>query len=1020
MPRPGRAAVVFILLAGFLITFLSCRLIQRTEENQTRTRFERLVENRLNLFNRATINHEELLISMQNMFLLKPDMSAEEFRSWAGLALKRQHTIKALEWVPRVREADREKLIQRVRAAGYPNFEFTRRLTNGVMEPAPAAEEHFPILYVEPMKGNEAAHGYDLAFGPSYPVLTLTRDIADAALTGRIRLVQEKEEQYGMIAIAPVYRGEIAPKTVAERREKLMGYVQIVFRLSDMFETIITGAPPGGADILIMDDSAKGADRLLHFHASRMRTKPIKVPTPEEMAGPLYRTRSMRIGERNFSFHFRPAPEWLAVQSSQLAPTVAGLGTCITLLLAFLFYSAARRTEQVQSEVEEKTAALLSANESLALENKERQQAVNALRESEARFRSLVELAPVGVWQLEPDGQIIRYINPMLHRMLGLKPGERVEGRNIRDFVLPESLPESSRHLAQRILGIASSYEIEYLRADGGRLPVLIYGAPLRDEAGQLTGIIGLSIDIADRRRAEQAFQQERQLLRTLIDTLPDPIFVKDRQGRFLVINQATRKFLGFATNDEALGKTVFDLFLPEAAELFHQDDLTVISTNQAVINREEPYLLPSGANGWFLTSKVPLRDATGEVIGLVGISRDITQEKAAVAERQKFEHKLQETQKLESLGVLAGGIAHDFNNLLTGILGNANLAKLEFPGNPILFEHLDQIEKSSQRAAELCRQMLAYAGKGRFVVQNLDVTMLVEEITHLLQLSISKKAVMRFQLTHGLPPVSADATQIRQILMNLVINASDAIGDRSGVINIVSGIVRADESYLRGTYLSPDLPAGDYVYIEVSDTGCGMSKETLARIFDPFFTTKFTGRGLGLAAVLGIVRAHKGALKVYSEEGRGSTFKLLLPCAQGPAAALELENKPAMGWTGQGTVLVVDDEETVRAVAARLLESLGFKTVLAQDGRDAVEKFTARQAEIHLVLMDLTMPHMDGEQAFRELRRINPSIRVLLMSGFNEQDAINRFTGKGLAGFIQKPFKRQELQEKLKNIMSA
>jgi signal transduction histidine kinase/CheY-like chemotaxis protein len=416
----------------------------------------------------------------------------------------------------------------------------------------------------------------------------------------------------------------------------------------------------------------------------------------------------------------------------------------------------------------------------------------------------------------------------------------------------------------------------------------------------------------------------------------------------------------------------------------------------------------------------MPLRNAAGEIIGLVGISREITQEKAAGEERQKFEHKLQETQKLESLGVLAGGIAHDFNNLLTGILGNANLAKLEFPGNPVLFEHLDQIEKSSQRAAELCRQMLAYAGKGRFVVQNLDVTLLVEEITHLLQLSISKKAVMRFQLTHGLPPVSADATQIRQILMNLVINASDAIGDRSGVISVVTGLIRADTEYLRGTYLSPELPAGDYVFVEVGDTGCGMSKETMNRIFDPFFTTKFTGRGLGLAAVLGIVRSHKGALKVYSEEGRGSTFKLLLPCADGLAAALELESEPAQGWVGLGTVMVVDDEETVRTVGARLLESFGFRTIMAQDGRDAVQKFSAHQGEIRMILMDLTMPHMDGEQAFRELRRIKPDIRVLLMSGFNEQDAINRFTGKGLAGFIQKPFKLEELREKIKGILEG
>ena len=1004
-----------------LITVLACWQIERTEYNQINARFDRVVDNRLNLFNRATIIHEELLLSMQNMFRFKPELSEAEFKTWSALALRRHHTIQALEWVPVVPEAERADFIQKMRAAGHPNFEFNLRTPEGKLIPSPSAPYHLPITYVEPYKGNENAHGFDLAFGPSKPVLDLTRDIADSALTGRIRLVQEKEEQYGMIAIAPVYRGELKPKTEQERREKLMGYVQIVFRLRDMFETIINGAPPGGADILITDDVAKGKDQLLHFHASRFRTNKVSLPPPqiEEMKGPFYRSRSLQIGERAFTFHFQPSPEWLALQRSHLVPTVAGLGTCITGLLAFLFYLSARRTELIEIQVEEKTAALTAANERLAKENRERKQAVHALRESEQRFRSLVELAPVGVWQLEPDGQTIRYVNPVLKRMLGLKADEQLEGRNIRDFIVPESLPESSRHLAQRILGISSSYEIEYLRPDGSRLPVLIYGAPLRDDNGQLSGIIGLSIDIADRRRAEQALQQERQLLRTLIDTLPDAIYVKDRKGRFLTINEADRVLLGLSSSEDAVGKTVYDLFPKETADRFNVVDQEVLSTGQPILNREEPYDLLQGGNGWFLTSKIPLRNRAGEVIGLVGMSRDITKDKAAAEERQRFEQKLQETQKLESLGVLAGGIAHDFNNLLTGILGHASLAKLEFPGNPILFEYLDQIEKSSQRAAELCRQMLAYAGKGRFVVENINVTLVVEEITHLLQLSISKKAVMRFQLANGLPAVSADATQVRQILMNLVINASDAIGDRSGVISIVTGMMRADEDYLRSAYLSPDLPAGDYVYIEVSDTGCGMSKETMSRIFDPFFTTKFTGRGLGLAAVLGIVRAHKGALKVYSEEGRGSTFKLLLPCVEGGAEAAGANADASGGWVGKGTVLVVDDEETVRSVAARLLESFGFKTILAQDGRDALDKFKLHQENIRMVLMDLTMPHMDGEQAFRELRKMSPEVRVLLMSGFNEQDAINRFTGKGLAGFIQKPFKRQELMEKLKGILA-
>jgi len=254
---------------------------------------------------------------------------------------------------------------------------------------------------------------------------------------------------------------------------------------------------------------------------------------------------------------------------------------------------------------------------------------------------------------------------------------------------------------------------------------------------------------------------------------------------------------------------------------------------------------------------------------------------------------------------------------------------------------------------------------------------------------------------------------------MNLVINASEAIGEKSGLISIVTGVMLADRAYLTEAYLSPNIPEGEYVYLEVSDNGCGMDAATRARIFDPFFTTKFTGRGLGLAAVLGIVRGHHGALKVYSEPGRGTTFKLLLPCAEGPADAAPEKPAATSTWRGAGTLLVVDDEDTVRATTARMAERIGFKVLLARDGREALEIYHRDGANITGVLLDLTMPVLDGNATFTELRRLDAEVRVLLMSGFNEQDAVHRFAGKGLAGFIQKPFKIETLHEKLQAVFA-
>ncbi|KXK36527.1 MAG: Blue-light-activated protein [Candidatus Hinthialibacteria bacterium OLB16] len=388
---------------------------------------------------------------------------------------------------------------------------------------------------------------------------------------------------------------------------------------------------------------------------------------------------------------------------------------------------------------------------------------------------------------------------------------------------------------------------------------------------------------------------------------------------------------------------------------------------------------------------------------------------------RSKLEAQVHHTQKLESLGVLAGGIAHDFNNLLMGVLGNASLALMELPPESPARESVNHIEKAAMRAAELARQMLAYSGKGRFVIQKINLSKLVEEMTHLLQVSISKKVFLRYNFADNLPAIEGDATQIRQVIMNLITNASDAIGDKSGVITITTGLIETDSTYLESTYLKDDLPGGYYVFLEVSDTGCGMDEETRARIFDPFFTTKFTGRGLGLAAVLGIVRGHKGTVKVYSEAGRGTTFKILLPCCDSQEDTQENHvESTRKDWVGTGTILIVDDEESVRYISKRILESHGFKVLTANDGREGVKAYEAQKEAIDLVLLDMTMPHMDGEEAFRELRLINPDVHVILTSGYTEQEATARFTGKGLAGFIQKPFLPSSLLEIVRNKLST
>ncbi len=411
------------------------------------------------------------------------------------------------------------------------------------------------------------------------------------------------------------------------------------------------------------------------------------------------------------------------------------------------------------------------------------------------------------------------------------------------------------------------------------------------------------------------------------------------------------------------------------------------------------------------------VEERTGELAAAnKKLQAEIIERELAEDERRRVQVKLLHAQKLESLGVLAGGIAHDFNNLLVGILGNAGLALAELPEDSPARQTLRDVETAALRASELTRQMLAYAGRGQFVVQPVNLTLLVEEMANLLASAVAKSARLDYVFSRDLPPVEADATQLRQVVMNLITNASEALSSSPGTIRVVTGVMRADRAYLADTHLGAGLPEDEYAYLEVKDDGHGMHPATLARIFDPFFSTKFTGRGLGLAAVLGIVRTHRGAIRVASAPGQGTTIRVLLPVmpagtgevpAQAPVAPEpEVEGPAAEG----GTVLIVDDEETVRSVARRMLERAGYRVSVATGGVEAVRMFRAAPDDYDVVLLDLTMPDQGGLVTLAELQRLRPDVRVVLSSGFNAEDTLAQAGGIVPTGFVQKPYRPADL----------
>jgi signal transduction histidine kinase len=379
------------------------------------------------------------------------------------------------------------------------------------------------------------------------------------------------------------------------------------------------------------------------------------------------------------------------------------------------------------------------------------------------------------------------------------------------------------------------------------------------------------------------------------------------------------------------------------------------------------------------------------------------------------------EAAKLECLGVLAGGIAHDFNNLLMAILGNAELARLALPETSPAHECLGEIEKASNRAAELCRQMLVYSGRAHFTMRTVHLSSLVDETVQVLSGSLPEKVRLETQLGGDLPRVKADPGQVQQVVANLVQNAAESIEAAAGYVRVTTGAARCDTTCLGRSVGGGDLPEGVYAFVEVQDDGRGFGEETKARLFDPFFSTKFTGRGLGLAAVLGVVRAHRGAIEVDSQVGRGSRIRVLLPAlAEATAAAAKRGGRPSAG-AGARRVLFVDDEPTICKVGVDMLRALGYVASLAEDGAEALRLLGGpERPAFDCVLLDLTMPGMDGETCLRELRRLRDDLKVIVMSGHDERQVATQLDGLAVEAVLQKPFTLARLREALQRAFEA
>jgi two-component system, cell cycle sensor histidine kinase and response regulator CckA len=584
--------------------------------------------------------------------------------------------------------------------------------------------------------------------------------------------------------------------------------------------------------------------------------------------------------------------------------------------------------------------------------------------------------------------------------------------------------PEMNQLVAEalRESGRVNNLELQIKKKDGTLVDGLLQGEII-DNQGKKS-FLSVMVDITARKEAEEALRESEERQRSLVEHLPQRIFIKDRNSIYLSCNRNYASDIGI-TSEQIVGKNDFEFYPTELAQAYRADDQACMATG-IVKDIEEPYQIGS-QEMWIHTIKVPYHDTQGRVIGVLGIFGDITDRKRLAAERLEMERKLLHAQKLESLTVMAGGIAHDFNNQLAVVLGNLELALNDLPPESEAKTGIINAIRASERSVELSRQMLIYSGSHFYVSKDIHLGELLNRNVDLMKSGVPKAVSLNVENCVSLPHIHGDPDQLQRVIMNLVLNASEAIGDNSGEVTIRTRVMDCDERYLGFSCLEKKPEPGRFVFLEVSDNGCGMDAETQRKLFDPFFTTKFWGRGLGMAEVMGIVKGHHGAIILDSTVGKGTTARVLFPAqkeAQVSSVKVieEVETKVATteSVNRRKTILLIEDETGVRRLAVRRLDTLGYWTIVAMDGEEGVSLFRERLNDIDLVMLDFAMPKMNGVETFGELITIKPDVKVILTSGYTEDVVLHSFPEQRPAGVLHKPYKMGDLKRQLERLLGT